>query len=206
MLEEIWKDINGYEGLYQVSNFGRVKSLARIRKTRKDSNGKQGSYQYKGCILKQKNRKTNVKSLEYYQVTLSKNGTQKMFSPHRLVAEAFIPNPNNKPYVNHIDGNGKNNNVDNLEWTTNRENQNHAVRIMQHSHNKPIIAFDKRTKCKMLEFEIMGDAADWLINNNRTIDDTCLTGIIKCCKRKIPSYLGFVWRYREEVVNGAYTD
>jgi len=204
--EEVWKDIKDYEGIYQVSNLGRVKSLARIRKSRKDNKGNQSSYQYKGCILKQKNRKTKVKGLEYYQVSLSKNGVEKMVSPHRLVAEAFIPNPDNKPYVNHIDGNGKNNSVDNLEWTTNQENQNHAVRVLMHSHNKPIIAFDKHTKNKEYEFEIMNDAAKWLISTGRTIDSTCLTGIIKCCKRKIPSYLGFIWRYREEVVNSAFTN
>ena len=207
MKKEIWKDVVGFEGLYQVSNYGRVLSMPRWRYTRYYGNDrKRGRYYTKARIMRQKTRKTKIAGLEYYQVTLSKDGIQKIYSPHRLVAQAFIPNPLNKPYVNHIDGNGKNNYVDNLEWVTNMENQNHALRVMKHSHNKEIIAFDKKTKALMYEFDVMTDAAKWLISEGRTQDQFCLSGIIRCCKRKIPSYLGFIWRYKEEVVNSAFTN
>ena len=113
-MQEIFKDIKGYEGLYQVSNLGNVKSLPKG-----DGNGN------KERILKFDNsNKTNTTT--YLRVTLSGNGKTKRFSVHRLVAEAFIPNPDNKPHVNHIDNNGENNTVANLEWCTHSENMVHA--------------------------------------------------------------------------------
>ena len=102
---EIWKDIEGYEGIYQVSNKGRIKSF----------------YGVKEKILV-----TRTKGHDYEKVLLSKNGVGKTFLIHRLVAKAFIPNPENKPEVNHIDGNKKNNCVENLEWMTCSENTKHA--------------------------------------------------------------------------------
>lgn len=106
MTDEIWRDIDGYEGLYQVSNFGRVKSFQK------------GTVR----ILKPAiNRK-------WLFVVLCKNGGKKIFKVHRLVAMAFIPNPDGKPQVNHIDGNPQNNHVDNLEWCTPSENMQHALR------------------------------------------------------------------------------
>lgn len=113
-MQEIFKDIKGYEKLYQISNLGNVKSLPKG-----DGNGN------KERILKFDNtNKTNTTT--YLRVTLSGNGQTKRFSVHRLVAEAFIPNPDNKPSVNHIDNNGENNRVDNLEWVTHSENMVHA--------------------------------------------------------------------------------
>lgn len=117
-MEEIWKDIKGYEGLYQVSNLGRVKSLRRLVKF---SNGSIREYPEK--ILKQ------YKANGYWVVGLNSHG-KKTVGVHRLVAEAFIPNPDNLPQVGHKDeknfktGNECNNNVDNLEWTTAKENSN----------------------------------------------------------------------------------
>ena len=113
--DEVWKDIEGYEGLYQVSNFGNIKSLPRIR-----HNGK-GTYIQKEKLLKQ-----TFTSTGYKKVELCKDGKRKGFKVHRLVAIAFIPNPDNKPEVNHIDGNKINNNIDNLEWVTSSENTIHA--------------------------------------------------------------------------------
>ena len=116
-MKEIWKPVVGYEGHYQVSNFGRVKSI------------KFG----KEIILKQNIRRG------YYYVCLSKNGIAKNYFVHRLVAQAFLPNPDNLPQVNHKDEDKTNNNVTNLEWCTKEENQNHAVRtnLMQHGEDRP---------------------------------------------------------------------
>lgn len=114
---EIWKDIKGYEGLYQVSNFGRIRSL-----TRQVENGK-GLYVRNGQEMKQAYSSTGYKI-----VALCKDGKRKMFKVHRLVAIAFIDNPLNKKEVNHIDGNIENNLMENLEWVTHRENIIHAYK------------------------------------------------------------------------------
>ena len=114
--DEVWKDIEGYEGLYQVSTCGNIKSLA---KSRKNGNGRY--YIQKEKLLKQSFTTTGYKKVELY-----KDGKRKSFKVHRLVAIAFIPNPDNKPEVNHIDGNKINNNIDNLEWVTSSENSIHA--------------------------------------------------------------------------------
>lgn len=116
---ENWKDIKGYEGLYQVSNLGRVRSLDFEWKA---YNGKAlCKFKNKGKILK--GNQTGVRR-NYLAVNLH-NHTIKI---HRLVAKAFVPNPNNYPEVNHIDGNTFNNNADNLEWVTSSQNVTHAVR------------------------------------------------------------------------------
>lgn len=114
MLEE-FKDIPNYENLYQISNLGRVKSLPKS-----DGNGK------RTLILK---LETVVKEHTSYQrVTLSKNGKVQRYQVHRLVAKAFIPNTDNKPLINHIDNNGLNNKVTNLEWCTQAENMQHSAK------------------------------------------------------------------------------
>ena len=106
-MEEIWRDIDGYEGLYQVSNKGRVKSLKwgkeRILRPRDNGRG-------------------------YLRVQLTKENTSKHIRVHRLVARAFIPNPHNLPEINHIDENKKNNSVENLEWCDRRYNVNYGTR------------------------------------------------------------------------------
>lgn len=110
-MKEIWKDIEGYEGLYQVSNLGRVRSLDR----------KVWNYTKKGRILK-----PHSNGHSYQNVSLHKeNKTEKHLYIHILVAKAFLPNPDNKTEVNHKDFNKLNNRVDNLEWVTRDENKQH---------------------------------------------------------------------------------
>ena len=113
-----WKPIKDFEGLYEISNKGMVKSLPRLKHSNK------GDYYSKEKILKQTNAQC-----EYYRVPLTnKNHIKKYYSVHRLVATAFIENPNNYEDVNHIDGNKSNNNVENLEWCTRSYNIQHAFR------------------------------------------------------------------------------
>ena len=115
-MEEIWKDIAGYEGLYQISNKGRVKSLNRLVKdTTRDRVQK-----IKGRILKYCD---NGKG--YKLVYLNKNRKRKNYYVHRLVAETFIPNPRQLPEVNHKDLNKANNKISNLEWITELDNKRH---------------------------------------------------------------------------------
>lgn len=122
---EEWKDIKGYEGLYQVSNLGRVKRL-------------KGKYMKSERILKQVNAYNG-----YIVVCLCKHNKHKNFKVHRLVAEAFIPNPENKPTVNHIDEDKTNNVVSNLEWATMKEQNNHGTRTQRTS--KKVKAIDIAT-------------------------------------------------------------
>ena len=108
-MKEIYKDIEGFEGLYQVSNLGRVKSL------NYNHTGKEG-------VLT-----PALNSYGYCKVSLWKNGKMRVKSIHRLVADAFIDNPNNLPCVNHINGVKTDNSVENLEWCTYKENNAHAI-------------------------------------------------------------------------------
>lgn len=122
---EIWKDIKGYEGYYQVSNTGKIKTLEHniIR-----HNGKR-------LTIKEKILNGSKDTKGYLQVELKKDGKRNIKFIHRLVAETFIENPNNKLQVNHINGDKSNNGIDNLEWVTCSENIHHA---WKNGLNKPI--------------------------------------------------------------------
>lgn len=141
-MEEIWKDIKGYEDKYQVSNTGKVRSKDRFDSAMRN--------RIKGQIIKQ------VSSAHgYKRLNLCKNGKPRLWLVHRLVAEAFIPNPNNLPYINHKDENPSNNNVDNLEWCTHLYNMNYGTIKERHSRDmtgkminrpdksKPVLQYDK---------------------------------------------------------------
>lgn len=169
---EIWKDIKGYEKMYQVSNLGRVRSLDRF-----DGAG----HFIKGQIIK------GVTGQEgrYQQVGLSKKGKKKRLYVHRLVAYAFCPNPYNKPLVNHIDENKQNNRYDNLEWVTNKENCNHGTAIERaiEPQKHPIIGIHKDTGL-ILEFGYMNEAKKYGFSSGN---------IHGCIYGKLKTYKGFKW-------------
>jgi hypothetical protein len=113
---EIWKDIIDYEGLYQISSFGRIKSLE------KKVNNSETTHR----VVKERIMRLGITPKGYIQTSLAKKQVNTKFYSHRLVALHFIPNPHNKLEVNHIDGNKSNNEVSNLEWSTRSENNKHA--------------------------------------------------------------------------------
>ena len=127
-MDEIWRDIKNYEGLYQVSNLGRVKSLKRVII---HSNGK-------NCFYKEKILKPVKTKNSYLVICLHKKGKQKRFYIHKLVGESFIVNPNNYPCINHKDENKENNNVNNLEWCTYEYNNTYGTRLERYSTSKSI--------------------------------------------------------------------
>ena len=158
---EQWRDVPGYEGIYQVSNFGFVKRLPITLHNR--------FYKEKLLTI------CHNSGTGYDFVCLRKNDRDKNFSVHRLVAEAFIPNPNNLPEVNHIDGNKQNNFVDNLEWCTRSDNLKHASNIGL-IKNQCKICRQVTIKCeeKIVVFDTMKDCAaffgfkkGWLHNRIR---------------------------------------
>lgn len=191
---EIWMDIEDYKGHYQVSNLGKVRSLDR---TNKHSENK--IRMIKGRLLKiQINNKRNG----YCEISLHKEGFEKRYKIHRLVAIAFIPNPNNKKEVNHIDGNKSNNCVENLEWVTSIENIKHAWDngLSNSNHRK------KKIVC--LESGIIFNSvneASIMLNCDRRSIFRQLKGEVKSVKgmtfhyHKTPQFLKELAEYREGI-------
>lgn len=183
--EEIWKDIEGYEGLYQVSNMGRVKSL-----------GNGGTNQHKGkeTIMKQQ------LSRRYLSLILVKNKEKKRFRVHRLVAQAFIPNPDNLPQVNHKNEIKTDNRVENLEFCDAIYNHNYGTinkRISEAQINH------KKKSIPIYQFTIDGKfVKEWpSIHEINRVLGFHRGHISDCCKRK-PKYktaYGFIWRFASDV-------
>jgi hypothetical protein len=153
-MEEIWKPIKGYEELYQVSNFGRIKRNFR-------------EYILFNNLTKRMNKRVvNEKIIKgtinkgYKRICLTKNKKEKNLHVHRLVAQAFIPNPQNKPFINHIDGNKQNNCVTNLEWCDYDENNNHAYEngLRQGAGKISVIQYDLNGKY-VNSFESINEAS-----------------------------------------------
>lgn len=171
-MKEIWKDIKNYESLYQISNTGKVKSIKR------------------NIILKpSKNRKG------YLHVILFKNGKTKVGRIHRLVAETFIPNPYNKPQVNHVNCIKTDNRVENLEWNTQSENQKHAFANGLQTNignNNPRIR-------KINQYDLDGK---FIKSWNSFYDITAQLGysrssIWRCCIGKYKTSHNYIWRYAD---------
>lgn len=173
-MKEKWKDIKDFEGLYQVSNYGRVKSLSRKIKTIKGY-----TITIKGRILK-----PTIDNTDYYAVSLWKQNIKVRPHIHRLVAEAFIPNLENKPQVNHIDGDKLNNNVRNLEWCTQQENNIHAY---NHGLNP--------SRKKVDQYDLNGN----YIKTWNSIHDANIfynsTHISDCCRGIRNQTKGYIWKY-----------
>lgn len=178
-MQEIWKDIKGYEGLYQISNYGNVKSLKRYVNT----NG--GAKR----LVKEKMLKPVIDNTNYYVVSLWKNNICQRTHIHRLVIENFISNTYNKTFVNHIDGNKLNNNVDNLEWCTPKENNIHAYEIGLNPSRK-----------KVNQYDLKGNfIKTW--NSIREASNFYKTShISECCNNNSNRNIakGFLWRYADE--------
>lgn len=141
MLVETYIDVAGYTGIYQVSNFGNIKSLSRLVKH--CSGGEK--------LLKEKILKPNKDAFGYLKVVLSLNKKGKTIKIHQLVAINFLSNPNNKPVINHIDGVKTNNHYNNLEWCTQSENVKHSFDTGLHISVKG----EKHGKSKLTEKQVL---------------------------------------------------
>lgn len=181
--DEVWKDIKGYEDLYQVSNFGRVKSLRRSVVLGKNIRQ-----------VKEKVIKPFITNKGYYQIILSKNGKTSHKLVHRLVAMAFIPNPNKYLIINHKDENPLNNHADNLEWCGYSYNNNYG--------NRNKIVSDKMTNGKLskkvLQITLNGDFVKEYPSTKQVERELGFyhSHISKCCLGTRDSAYGYKWKFK----------
>lgn len=169
MKTEIWKDVKDYEGLYQVSNLGRVRSLK---------------------FEKERILKPGINGRGYFYVNLWKNGEYKQYRVHRLVAQAFLTNSNNLPEVNHRDEDKTNNKVENLEWCDRKYNHNYGT------INQRIA--EKCSK-QVLQYKKSGEfVKEWksTMDVQRNLG-YAQSSISACCLGKYKSAYGFIWAYKK---------
>lgn len=177
-MNEIWKDIDGYNGKYQISNFGNVRIPSYIDKKNRFHNER--------IFKHQKNQEG------YHTVCLTKNRVQKRFLVHRLVATYFIENPENLLYVNHKDEDKDNNCVHNLEWCTRQYNLSYGTRVKRASgkRKKPVLQFDKEMNF-IREWDSARDVERELGFSNSNINACCLK------KPHHKTQYGYIWRYKK---------
>lgn len=178
--QELWLPVVGYEGLYEDSNLGRVKSL---------------NYNHTGTERVLRERKNNN---GYLYITLYKDGKAKTHRVHRLVAESFIPNPYNLPEVNHLDENPLNNRVSNLQWCDRSYNINYGSRNVKVA--KVLTNHPSKSK-PVLQYTVDGELVrEWPSTHEaQRQGGYTQTSISACCLGKLKTYKGFIWRYKKEI-------
>ncbi|WP_260301600.1 NUMOD4 motif-containing HNH endonuclease [Schleiferilactobacillus harbinensis] len=193
---EKWKDIEHYEGIYQVSNLGRVRSIPRV-----DGIG----HPWHGKVLKptpQRNGYLNVSLLDGH-------GNRKKMRVHRLVAQAFVPNPNNYQEVNHLDECRTNNCASNLEWCTTQQNLNYGTRSKKQSQsmkNNPIVihrlrGYAKSQRKPVLQITLNGLLVkEWPSVSSTSDAGFKISGVSDCCLGKISMHHGYKWKFKEETI------
>lgn len=181
---EIWKPVRDYEGLYEVSNLGRVKSLSKFHCTSKN-------YSSLGYWSKEKILKPIIGVQGYLYVNLYKNKKHNFKRIHILVAQAFIKNPNKFPMINHKDENVMNNVVSNLEWCDNKYNLNYGTVQERKAQklNKPILQFDLNGNF-IKEYESITQASKELNNS--------LNNISQCCLGKSRTSKGYIFKFKND--------
>ena len=185
-MTEEWKDIEGYEGKYQVSNLGRVRSLGRdiVRRTRY---GTMAPYHISGRVLKPLHSQGDY----CYVHLFDKDGASTNHKVHRLVAKAFVPNPDNLNEVNHIDEDKDNNRADNLEWCKHVDNCNHGTRNERSKtkRSKPVQQLDA-------EGNVVAEYPSTIEAERET--GTNRYQIRMCCNGKYKTAGGYRWKFKEQ--------
>ena len=181
-MSEIWKDVIGLEGIFQVSNMGRIRSLDKYANV---CGG--GKRLVKGRILKPTKLQNG-----YYEAQFHHKGERIIYLLHRLVAIHFIDNPLNLPEVNHKDENPQNNNVENLEWCTSKYNANYGTRNIRMMENREFVS--------VIQLDINGN----MIKQWNKMTDACketgadISSMIRVCKGKQDTCVGYKWKYADE--------
>ena len=185
VLKEVWKDIKGFEEYYEVSSFGRVRSKARIIER-----GDGLSMTFTGKELAPY---SNKKRNGYCYVYLRVGGKKYSKSVHRLVAEAFIPNPNNLPQVNHKDENTQNNRLDNLEWCDAKYNSNYGSKPLKNKENAPKVAVEQYD----LKGNFIASFPSQLEAAMKT--NTKQGGIASCLAGRAKTANGYIWKKQQKI-------
>lgn len=180
IIEAVWKDIVGYEELYAINDFGIIKSKMKWK-----------GRNYRMLIQEQTISKRSDGN--YQMVSLNRDGNKKTFRVHKLVAEHFVPNPNNLPEVNHIDGNKLNCRASNLEWSTRLENEQHAWKLglknrFTNNKSKPLIQFDNT-------MNMVAEFANSQIAQEETGFNRSVIG--RAARGDIRQAYGFIWKFKD---------
>ena len=179
-MKETWKDVNGFDGRYQVSSMGRVRSVDFL------THNNRGSFIRKGKILA-----SGTDNNGYQTATLCVQDKTHRVRIHRLVAQAFIPNPDGKPEVNHIDGNKENNVVTNLEWNTYSENLIHAMEKGLNKQKRPIEQINTETGDVIKVWSCGYEAT-------RALGGASPTAITNALAGRSKTAYGYKWKYHKE--------